>query len=187
MAKNGTTLPRAYKELCSDVYCRWYTGDDGGLDTDSILFAYELMGKSKFLRSVFYDRDEIPGPAEFLNFLTQERFTLFMLYERTGIPIAMCWLEACLFTGNQRFGHFTTFNVCPERRMWVEGGRALCRFVRDAMGLRQLIGLTPACYRHAVQAAKELGYKPVATLEKAVWCLGKQRDAILSINNLSEL
>lgn len=176
----------AYKRLSSDCYCRWYTGGDDGIDTDTLVFTYELLHKAGFLRTLFYDRD-VPGIAEYLDFITQPKFLVFVLYANDGTPLGMSWLEEMTATGAQRFGHFTTFDTVKDHSIWIEGGRALCRFVRDAIGLQQLIGLTPACYRHALKAAYAFGYKPVATLKKAVYCLGKQRDAILSVNDLSEL
>lgn len=179
-------MQQAYKSLSSNSYCRWYTGDERGLDTDSLLFAYELLNNAGYLRTLFYDMDDVPGPAQFINFFAKEKYLTFILYRTDGTPIGMTWLEVCSHTGSQRFGHFTTFNTC-ERAEWVEAGRAFCRFIYEATNIKQLIGLTPACYRHALKAAQELGYKPVARLEKAVWCLGKERDAILSINELSEV
>lgn len=177
----------AYKKLLSNVYCRWFTGDDGGLDTDSLLFAYELLHHAGFLRTLFYDRDYTPEPAEILNFWMQDKFLTFILYREDGTPIAMSWMEAIPNMPHQRFGHFTTFKTTEDDSLWIEGGKQLCRFVRDAIGLKQLIGLTPKCYRHAVNRAKQFGYVPMATLSNAAYCLGKKRDLVMSINDLDAL
>lgn len=176
-----------FHRLSSEFYCRWYTGDAAGLDEDSLLFALELMVASGYAHIALYDRDYPPEPAEWLSFCQQDKFLFFMLYDaERHVPIAIVWLEACTATGAQRFAHFCTFKT-GTRDQFVRGGRELLAWVGEATGIRQLIGVTPACYRHALQLAYDLGFVRTARLEKGVYCLGKHRDAILSINNLSDL
>lgn len=176
-----------FHRLSSDFYCRWCSGDDMGLDDDSLLFALELMLASGYAHIALYDRDYPPEPAEWLAFCRQKKFLFFMLYDAAQhVPIAIVWLEACTATGAQRFAHFCTFKT-GTREQCLRGGRELLAWIGDATGIRQLIGVTPACYRHALQMAYDIGFERVAKLEKSVLCLGKHRDAILSINNLSNL
>lgn len=176
-----------FHSLSSDFYCRWYTGDDNGLDDDSLIFALELMEGSGYTRTVLYDRDCTPGPAEWLNFVKQSKFLFFLLYDAARhVPIAAVWLEMCTSTGAQRFVHFCSFKT-GRREQFVAGGKALFAWVGEAAGIRQLIGVTPACYRHALALVYDIGFSKVARLEKAVFCLGKNRDAILTISNLSTL
>lgn len=117
----------------------------------------------------------------------QGKFLTFMFYREGGLPIGMSWLEAIPNFPYQRFGHFTTFKTVEDDTLWVEAGKQLCRFVRDAVGLKQLIGITPVCYRHAINRARQFGYEKVTVLSKALYCLGKERDAFLSVNNLDKL
>ena len=69
----------------------------------------------------------------------------------------------------------------------MAAGRQLIKFIGTLTVIKQLVGITPSCYRHALQFAHGLGFKKLTILEKAVKCLGKDRDAVLSICNISEL
>lgn len=177
----------AYHALSSDFYVRWQAGADK-LDSDTLLFCYELIAHAGFVPALFYDRkeDDLPGPAGWLNFINQEKFWVFVLYDaHVHTPLAMLWLEGCTHTGAQRYAHFTGFATSSTE--WaVEGSKLLLPWIGQATGVRQLIGITPALYRHALRYAYAVGFRRVAKLEKALWCRGKARDAILSICNLNE-
>lgn len=176
-----------FHRLSSEFYCRWYTGDANSLDDDSLLFALELMVASGYAHTVLYDREYPPEPAEWLSFCQQEKFLFFMLYDAARhVPIAIVWLEACTATGAQRFVHFCTFKT-GNRDQFLRGGKALLAWIGEATGIRQLIGVTPACYRHALALVYDMGFSRLTRLEKAVFCLGKHRDAVLTISNLSTL
>lgn len=117
----------------------------------------------------------------------QDKFLTFMFYQNDGTPFGMCWMELVgPSMPYQRFIHFATFKTMDDS-LWVESGKQLYRFVRDVIGIKQLIGLTPKCYKHALKRAEEFGFKRIAVLTDAVFCLGKRRDAVLTINNLDVL
>ena len=175
-----------FSRLSSEFYCRWATKDDSGLDDDSLVFALELIRWSGYGRVLFYDREDCPEPAEWIAFCRAENKLFFMLYDGDCVPVSAVWFEKLTNTGRQAFAHFCTFRTgCYDQ--FVRGGRALLRFVGENTPVRQAIGVTPACFRHALKIARDLGFVKAARLEKAVWCLGKERDAILTIHNLLDL
>lgn len=175
-----------FKRLAQGYYTRWVSDNDDGLTDDDLIFALELMRHAGYELVVFYDRTAGFEPAEWLSWLRDGRRLFFMLYRTGGTPLAAAWLTEPTKTGRQAFAHFCTFDT-GEYREYVEGGRLLLRFVGEATGILQAVGVTPGCYGHALKLAYDLGFKKLTVLKKAIHLRGKDRDAVLSVNTLPEL
>ena len=172
--------------LSSDYYTRWVSESPDGADDDTIILTHELMQRAGFEKVVFYDRDTPLARIEYMQWAKDDRKLFFVLFKRDGTPIALCWLTDPSATGSQTFSHFATLGTATPEEC-TAAGRQLIKFIGTLTVIKQLVGITPSCYRHALQFAYGLGFKKLTILEKAVKCLGKDRDAVLSICNISEL
>lgn len=172
--------------LSPDFYARWNSPSREGLDEENLLLALELMRDAGYERLVFYDRESPFAPAEWLSWTQSTDRLFFLLCRPDFVPISAVWFDGYSATGRQAYSHFCTFKT-GEYAEFVRGGRQLLAFLRRSTPLRQAIGMTPACYRHALRLAYALGYVRTALLEKAVLVQGKERDAVLTVNNLAEL
>jgi len=169
-----------YARISDDYYVRWHSIIDNDLDDDSILFTQELLAASGFQRSVFYSWYVMPTSHEYLAWAKDPNKMFFILYMNDGVPLGLCWLTDFTNTNKQCMAHFSTLGTV-ERIHSVKAGRSLLASLFKRTKLLQVVGITPACYRHAVAFAKDLGFKPLYTLKEAVFCNGKDRDALLSI------
>ncbi|MDR0338727.1 MAG: hypothetical protein LBH65_00445 [Desulfovibrio sp.] len=174
-----------YCRLSSDFYTRWCSDSSEGLDADSIAFALELIREAKYERATFYER-ECPFTHTHEEWQAWAKNTdklFFILYRSDGTPLSMVWLDEFSATNRQAFSHFCTFKT-GEYSEFVQGGRQLLEFIGKSSCIMQVLGLTPACYRHALKLADNLGYVRTALLKKAVLVHGKERDVILTVRNL---
>ena len=161
-------------------YTRWYDEADKKLMFEWLDVIYDIMDREGYLRTVIYDKEDL-SKKEFLKWCADGKL-LFILFRQDATPLALVWFTKPSETGKQVFAHFTTLNLIPREES-VEAGKELIRFLYDSLGIEQLIGVTPKVYRHALQFAYDMGYEKVAILYKAVFCRGKERDAVLSICN----
>lgn len=138
------------------------------------------MQQSGYLPVVFYDSKKPMSKTNFLKWVKDPSRMFFMQFKKDGTPISLYWITNRSETGRQAFAHFSTLGTVPPEECLVSG-RQVIRFSGRLLGLYQLIGLTPACYRHALTFAYGLGFKKLTTLKEAVMCRGKARDAVLSI------
>ena len=175
-----------FMRLSDAFYCRWNDGAPDGFTREEAAFAYELVRHAGYERTLQYDREEPPTTDAWLEYLFGNGHMVFGMYRADGTPLAVGWLEPCSHTDRQRFGHFTTLST-GSRAECVEVVRRTLRFVGQATAIEQLIGVTPKCLRHAVRFARDVGFIPVATLRRAVFCLGRERDAVLSVNDIKAL
>jgi hypothetical protein len=176
----------AFCLLSDEFYARWVSDNDDGLTDDDLIFALELMKHAEYERIVFYDREEGFGPAEWIEFARDKKRLFFMLFRRDGTPLGAFWFSEPSRTGSQAFAHFCTLNT-GEYDEYVRGGRLCIRFIADNTNMQQAIGITPVCYGHALKLAYDLGFEKLTVLKKATPVRRKNRDAILSINNMREL
>lgn len=164
---------------------RWHT-DGTGLAQEALSFSYDLINAAGFGRTLFYDQDVVPTKEKFLDFLLSGRFIVFQIYRADGTPVAMFWLEPFLFTGKQYLSHFTSFATVPKEEL-KEGAHEALHFLAENFPILELYGLTPCCLRHSWKFAHDvLGYEKITTIKSCVYCLGKERDAILSVCKLKE-
>ncbi|MDR2820950.1 MAG: hypothetical protein LBB60_10545 [Desulfovibrio sp.] len=171
-----------------DCYCRWYCKEDGDMDDDAIDFMLCRIRYCGFEDALFYDRPRgyLTEITEWRSFVKSGRRLFFCIYKNNGTPIGAAWFESGTQTGKNFIAHFTTLTK-PITDEHIKSGRALACLLHEKLGIEQLIGITPACYGHALKVAYAIGYKKVATLRKAVNIHGKMRDAVLSINDLRAL
>ena len=176
----------AYSRLSDQFYTRWVSEYDDGLTDGNLIYALELVKRAGFERSVFFERTDEFGPAEFIKWAREHNKLFFILFRSGGTPLAAIWFTGPFFAGTQAAAHFCTFST-GDYHEYVSGGRLLLRFIGDMTQIKQAIGITPACYRHALKLAYDLGFKKLDVLKRAVSVRGKNRDAVLSINNISAL
>ena len=173
-----------FAQLSSKYYLRWYT-DGTGLTKEALSFSYDLIKAAGFARTLLYDRDELPTNDEFVEFLVDGHL-VFQVYRADGTPVILFWLEPLLYTGKQYFSHFTTMGTASQQER-EEAAAAALRFLAIDSPILQLFGLTPCCLRHAWKFAQEVcKYEKVARIKSCIYCLGKERDATLSVCNLKE-
>ena len=169
-----------YADLSEKYYTRWVSDSKDSLSDETLELAWELMRAKNFDRMVFYEREDRISLQEFKEWTRDKQKLSFGQFRHDGTPISLCWLTDLSRTGRQTFSHFTTLDTV-SREEAVESGRLLIQYVGKITKIKEFIGLTPGCYRHALAFAYDLGFKKLTTLEKAVICLGKERDAILSM------
>ena len=172
--------------LSSKYYTRWHSEHETTVTDDTIALTHQLLQHAGFEKVVFYDRETPLARIEYMQWAKDDRKLFFVLFKRDGTPIALCWLTEPSATGSQSFAHFATLGTATPAEC-MEAGRQLIRFIGELTTIRQLIGITPMVYRHALQFAYGLGFKKLTKLEKAVNCLGKSRDAILSICDIASV
>lgn len=168
--------------LGADCYCRLFWLGTGLTreDYDSLSFVYERMEYCGYLRSVFYDLPKEPSKKQFIDIISGEKFLPVVLYKADCTPIAFEWIESVGDTDRVQRVHFCTLDLGSYEDS-VQATRLVMKEVgHKELGFEQYIGLTPACYRHALKFVYDCGFKPVLRLKKAVYCLGKERDAILT-------
>ena len=182
--KRGMSM-EGFAQLSNEYYLRWYT-DGTGLTKEALSFSYDLIRAAGFERTLFYDRDTPPTNEEFVNFLLSWNHRIFQIYKADGTPVGMYWLEPFLFTGKQYLSHFTSFGTVPKCDL-EEGAHEAMHFMAVDSPILELYGLTPCCLRHSWRFAQDvLGYEKITTIKSCVYCLGKERDAILSVCKLKE-
>ena len=174
-----------YADLSDQYYTRWVSDNDSGLTNKNLAFAWELMRIKNFDRIVFYDREDRVSVMEFIKWARDPKKLLFEQFRRDGTPISLCWLTDPSLTCKQAFSHFTTFDIVPREEA-LERGRLVIKLIGKITKIKQFIGITPKCFRHAIPFAYDLGFKYLTTLKGAVYCRGKERDAVLSICETQE-
>lgn len=161
---------------------------DGALDRERLRLTWELARAGGQLRAFFYDmpaNDAQNGAATGPDFATfhvwayRPEHWFFLLYHDFA-PAAFVCLEDAGPTGSQRLAHFCTLGTATRPQL-VDLGRAFVRWLGAVTPIRQLLGLTPACYRHALAFARDVGFAPLATLDEAVLCRGRHRNAVLTL------
>ena len=178
-----------FAALTPEYYTRWYNAEDSEammLTDETILFTWELLDNAGFLRTIFYDRVLSPSPDEYLDWAKNTNKLFFVVFCTDGTPCGLCWLTDPSVTGHQSYGHFSTLGIVPIK-VAADSGRELLKFIGKITKVKQVIGITPAVLKGAVAFALSMGFKKLAKLEKMLWCLGKERDAILTICELKEL
>jgi hypothetical protein len=191
-----------YARLSSDYYTRWCSARSGGTDgrdrpgdffvqggpgvqggllDEDLELALLRMQATGFERVVFYDREEPMQPEEFIAWAREsEKRLCFIIFKADGTPLSLVWLTGPSMTGRQVFAHFCGFALCSREEL-LRGGRLFLDVIGKGFGIRQYIGVTPLCYRHALGFACDLGFVRLTLLKQAALCLGKERDAVLSI------
>lgn len=169
----------AFARLSATNYVRWLGGHPGPDDLARLRLVWELARRGGQLRAFFYDVADAPDFATFAAWACAPERWFFLLYHRHA-PVAFVCLEGVGPTGSQRMAHFCTLPTAKRTEL-VSIGNDFVRWLGRATGIRQLLGLTPACYRHAVAFVRELGFAPLATLKDAVHCRGHVRDAVLTL------
>ena len=168
-------------QVSFDYYIRWYApGDEHGLSEAHLAWCLESMQHHGFDRTVFYDRGDLVTQADWLEFATDPKRMFFCIFESTGRQVVAFWMDMPTATLRQSFIHFTLL-VDPASVDYVAAIRQTAAWVFEHMSIRQLIGLTPACFRHALGLVRAVGFTELARLEKAIVVRGKERDAVLSI------
>ena len=175
-----------YSQISSDkYYARWVSEQVGALTDDDIKFSQELLQRAGFEETTFFDRP-VPVPvSEYLQWAKSEDKLFFVLYTKDGTPLGIVWFNNPSLTGAQWYIHFATLGTTPIHDC-AEAGRALIEHMGRTTKLRQAIGITPLIYRHAIRFIKQVGLQPVAILQNGVHCLGKDRDALLTIYTIKE-
>lgn len=171
--------------LSNEFYIRWVREESckEGLTDEDLAFAYELMLRKGYDRIVFFDRGDRITVQEFVAWARGSGKLFIELFRSDGTPLALCWISGLQGTGRQGYAHFTTLGTgAPEE--CARGGNILLSFIGEHTRIRQLLGVTPKAYRHALSFIQSLGFTYLTTLEKAVTCLGKERDAVLTIREL---
>lgn len=182
--------PIPFARLGADTYVRWIPAqppvtapgsisDTVSESSDRLRLVWELGLASGRLRAFFHDVDDLPDFPAFAAWARDPARWFFVLY-RHHAPAAFVCLEGLSVTGSQRLAHFCTLPTAPRGAL-VALGRDFVRWLGRATPVRQLLGITPACYRHALAFAREVGFTPLATLHAAVSCRGRVRDAVLTL------
>lgn len=182
--------PIPFARLGADSYLRWMPARPSGIapcgmpDTvseisDRLRLVWELGLASGRLRAFFHDVDAVADFPAFAAWAGDPARWFFVLY-RCHAPAAFVCLEGLCVTGSQRLAHFCTLPTAPRPAL-VALGRDFVRWLGRATPVRQLLGITPACYRHALAFAREVGFMPLATLRDAVFCRGRVRHAVLTL------
>lgn len=196
-------LPMGYARVSSDFYIRWYVQPElrtpareaaakdraavyNGLDEEHLAWCLESMRHHGFDRAVFYDRGDFVTQADWLEFATAPERMFFCIFENTGRQVVAFWMDTPTTTLRQSFIHFTLL-VDPQSVEYVAAIRQTAAWVFEHMRIRQLIGLTPACFRHALGLVRAAGFTELARLEKALFVRGRERDAVLSILRKGEV
>ena len=172
-----------YCRLSSDFYARWCSDSGEGLDAESLISALNRIREAEYERIAFYERERAFTDEEWLSWAKATDKLFFILYRSDGTQISMVWVDGFSTTNKQAFSHFCTFKT-GEYSEFVQGGRQLLAFIGKSTPIVQALGLTPSCYRHALNLAYDLGYVRTALLKKAVLVHGKERDAILTVRSL---
>lgn len=173
----------AYFILSEDYYARVYEADkpeSQSINDTTIVFILELLVAAGYDRVCFYDRDDRWSVPEFVQWAKSPDKLFCIIYRKDATPISVTWLNGFSQTGHQAYAHFSTLKTAAPEEC-LESGRMLLKCIVAVTRIKQFIGITPVCYRHAVSFAKELGFKPLDTLKKHVVCKGKERDVMLSI------
>jgi hypothetical protein len=178
-----------FARLTSEYYARWPNpfasqGDDPeGLDDESIDFIRERMDCLGHDKALFFS-GFFPEPGEEWRAFVKSRDKLFFcIFRSDGLPVVLYWFELVLQTGRQAFAHFCGIAPSDEYDIIV-CGEGIHRLLSERTGLRQLIGITPACYGHALKVAYAIGYDKLAKLRKAVLVHGKERDAVITLKDI---
>ena len=166
--------------LSDKYYTRWCSASNDGVDDQNLILVHELLQKARFERIVFYDRETPLTRMEFMQWARCEKKMFFIVFNSNGSPAAIAWMTGPSHTGCQSFGHFSTLGTITVDEA-VEAGKQWIRFIGKLTKVKQLVGITPCCYRHAIKFSQKLGFKPLTKLKQSVYCLGKERDALLSI------
>lgn len=135
---------------------------------------YDRMRDAGRLRAFFYDMDREPTIGEWLAYAGRPQYRFLIVGDAArDAPLGFLNVEA------GRFAHFCTLPAAPRARL-VAAGRQALAWAGRSFGIGELFGLTPACYRHALAYVRSAGFTPLARLQKAVYCRGRWRDAVLS-------
>lgn len=169
-----------YHDLSQEYYTRWVSKSEDGISDDNLVLAHQLMQKAGYEPVVFFDRDTPMSRIEFIQWARCEYKLMFMQFRRDGTPLSLFWMQDFSPTGRQAYAHFTTLNTATVDEC-VISGKQIIQFAGKLTTVRQLIGITPVCYRHALNFAYRLGFKKLAILEKIAMIRGKERDAVLSV------
>ncbi|MCR5563175.1 MAG: hypothetical protein K6F46_07390 [Desulfovibrio sp.] len=150
------------------------TEREAGLWKARLADLFARMRAGGRLRDFFYDMDREPTLDEWLAYAgrPQYRFLIVRDAERDA-PLGFLNIEA------GRFAHFCTLPAAPYARL-VAAGRQALAWAGRRFGLGELLGITPACYRHVFAYLGAVGFTPLARIPKAVYCHGRWRDAVLS-------
>lgn len=176
------SAPR-FARLSETDYVRWLddrpAGPDYAEDSERLRLVWELGCASGRLRAFFHDVRDVPDCDTFAAWARAPERWFFLLYRRHA-PVAFVCLEGLGVTGCQRLAHFCTLPTASRDEL-VAVGREYVRWLGQGTPIRQLLGITPSCYRHAIAFVREVGFAPLATLRDAVVCRGRVRDAVLSL------
>ena len=172
-----TAIPFAH--LSATTYIRWLDTPLQPDDVERLRLVWELALRDGRLRAFFYDMDCEPDFATFAAWAIAPERWFFLLY-RNHVPAAFVCLEGLCPTGSQRLAHFCTLGTAPRPAL-VALGRDFVRWLGRATAIRQLLGITPACYRHALAFVREVGFARLAVLKDAVPCRGRVRNAVLTL------
>lgn len=178
-----------YAKMTDEFYCRWYDENDPtdeGLSDDNISWTYELLTNSKYIKCIFYDTPTMPTLKEFTQWVKDPNKLFFMLFLTNSTPYGLLWLTNPSPTGHISYCHFSTFPLVPVD-LACKGGKEAVKFIGRTTRIRQLVGITPLILQGAVKFVNKAGFKKLAVLKKMVYCLGKERDVMLSLCNIEEL
>lgn len=167
--------------LSEDYYCRLYRKYGiGCLEDKTIVFILELMKAAGYDKVCFYDREDRWSVPEFVQWVKNDDKIFSVVYKKDGTPISIAWFCGFSMTGHQSYAHFSTLKTATPEECLVSG-RMLLKLIVRVTSIRQFIGITPMCYRHALSFSEGLGFKPLTVLKKYAMLRGKERDMRLSI------
>jgi hypothetical protein len=170
-----------FAQVSSDLYLRWYDPDSpDGLDQGHIDWCLNCMRQYGYDRAVFYDRTDRITMEEWRAFVAAPSRWFFCSFDSEARQTVAFWLDSPTRTFRQSFYHFSLL-VPPDSFDAPTAGRKAARWLFETTKLRQLIGVTPAVFRHALDIAYATGFRFAARLDKAIMVRGRERDAILTI------
>lgn len=154
--------------------------DGGGLTREHIDWCLESMRFYGYDATVFYDRGDMVTLEEWREFVADPARIFFCLFAADGTQFAAFWIDKPSDTLRQAFIHFTLL-IGPQGVDYLTAFRQAAAWVFEHTRLRQLVGLTPACFRHALGVVDAAGFTRLARLSRAVRVRGRERDAVLSL------
>lgn len=173
----------AFFDLSDEFYMRVYEEgkpEGNSIDDKTMVFILELLTHAEYDKIAFYDREDRWSVIEFLQWAKSGDKLFCILYKKDATPIAVVWFNGISSTGRQAFAHFSTLKTAPPDEC-MRAGRLLLQTVARVTKMKQFIGITPMCYRHALRYSEGLGFKPLTVLKRYCRLRGKERDVRLSI------
>ena len=135
------------------------------------------------IHALLYDKEE-PTEADFLD-STGPDSAVFGVGMIDGEDAAVWWFNG--FSGRSCFVHFSCFKATS--RYIVPLGRYVFEWAMRGFDLRAVIGLTPACWRHALKVVLQVGFQEQFRVPQGCFIARRQKytDGVVTMLTPKEL